>query len=172
MLGLNRYKVSVVDPQPTWHTEYEKAASEIRSATAHLDLRIEHIGSTSVPGLAAKPILDVAILLSDPSDFEDIESSLAAIGLKYRGDKGDQGGRLFVRESDPEVRTHHVHVYFAGAPEWNLYLVFRDRLRSDPALRDAYAALKRELAQLYEDNRFAYLAGKTDFVKSVLEGSA
>ena len=168
MLGLNRYKVSVEDPHSGWQTEYKKIASEVRVATSHIDLRMEHIGSTSVPGLAAKPVVDVGILLSDPNDFEALENALDSIGLEYRGDKGTNGGHLFIRESGPEIRTHHIHVYFAGASEWDRYIIFRDRLRSNPDLRDEYAALKRDLARRYEDDRFAYMAGKTDFVNRVL----
>jgi GrpB-like predicted nucleotidyltransferase (UPF0157 family)/tRNA A-37 threonylcarbamoyl transferase component Bud32 len=168
MLGLNRYKVSIVAPQPGWQAEYDEIASEIRTAASHIDLKVEHIGSTSVPGLAAKPIVDVGILLADPADFDNLKGALLSIDLEYRGDKGTEGGRLFIRESGPEVRTHHIHVYFAWAPEWDRYLIFRDRLRADPALREEYARLKRRLAQQYENDRFTYMAGKTEFVQKVL----
>ncbi len=171
MLGLNRYKVAVSESDSGWKSEYEKIASEIREATSHIEVQIEHIGSTSVPGLAAKPIVDVGILLCDCADFQSLEAALSSIGLIYRGDKGTEGGHLCIRESAPEVRTHHIHVYFKGAPEWGRYLTFRDRLRASTELREEYGALKRKLAEKYEDDRFAYTAGKTEFVQRVLEGS-
>ena len=172
MLGLNRYKVLIANPQPYWQTAYEKIASEIHAATSHIDLKMEHIGSTSVPELEAKPIVDIGILLSNPVDFVNLENALASISLEYRGDKGTRGGHLFIRESEPEVRTHHIHVYFASAPEWARCLIFRDRLRANTTLRDQYAALKRELAQKHKDDRFAYMEGKTEFVQKVLGANA
>jgi len=169
-LGLNRYVVRVEEPSPAWPREYEKIAGEIREATCGLALEIEHIGSTSVPGLAAKPIIDVGVLLHEPERFQALVAALSSADLVYRGDKGSEGGRLFVRETAPEFRTHHVHVYLRGAPEWERYLVFRERLRASAALRAEYAALKRELAARHADDRFAYTEAKTHFVLKVLSG--
>lgn len=171
MLGLNRYKISVAESDSSWASEYEKIASEIREAISHIAVQIEHIGSTSVPGLAAKPIVDVGLLLCDCADFQSLEAAFSSLDLIYRGDKGTEGGHLFIRESVPEVRTHHIHVYFQGAPEWNRYLIFRDRLRASTELREEYGALKRKLAEQYEDDRLAYTAGKTELVQRVLAGS-
>ena len=170
LLGLNRYIVSICDANAQWQSDYEKIAAQIRSVTTGLQLDIEHIGSTSVPGLAAKPIIDVGILLDEPDQFADLVGALSKMDLIYRGDKGSAGGRLFIRETAPEFRTHHVHVYFAGAPQWDAYLVFRGRLRSDAKLRSEYAALKRDLALEHRNDRFAYTEGKTAFVSKVLNG--
>ena len=170
MLGLNRYKVAIADPNPEWQKQYELIASQIRAATAGLKLEIEHIGSTSVPGLAAKPIIDVGILLADAGRFDDLTAALTPIRLVYRGDKGAAGGRLFIRERETEFRTHHIHVYFAGASEWGRYITFRDRLTASPSLREEYSSLKRELAERYRNDRFAYTDAKSEFVARVLSG--
>lgn len=133
-----------------------------------IKLELEHIGSTSIPFLAAKPIIDVGILLHDEARFDDLVVALASIDLIYRGDKGTVGGRLFIRESAPEFRTHHIHAYFPGAPEWDRYLIFRDRLRANATLREEYDSLKRKLAEQFRDDRFAYTDAKSEFVNRVL----
>ncbi len=168
MLGLNRYIVRVADPSPDWAAEYDRVAEQIRVATHAIDLRLEHIGSTSIPLLPAKPIIDVGILLHDAAQFDELIDALASVDLIYRGDKGSVGGRLFIRESAPEVRTHHIHVYFQGNPDWDRYLVFRDRLRANAKLRNEYGALKRGLALKFAQDRFAYTDAKSDFVNRVL----
>jgi GrpB-like predicted nucleotidyltransferase (UPF0157 family) len=114
--------------------------------------------------------VDVGLLLCDCADFLSLAEALSSVGLIYRGDKGTEEGHLFILESALEVRTHHIHVHFQGAPEWDRYLTFRDRLRASTELREEYGALKRKLAEKYEDDRFAYTAGKTEFVHRVLAG--
>lgn len=168
MLGLNRYFVEVEDPNPDWAREYARIASQIRGATGALSLEVEHIGSTSIPFLEAKPIIDVGLLLEDEDQFDALITALATIDLTYRGNKGAVGGRLFIRESAPEVRTHHVHAYFKGAPEWDRYLLFRERLRASAALRAEYGALKRRLAARFRQDRFAYTDAKSEFIQRVL----
>ena len=168
MLGLNRYIVDVSDPDPKWAAEYKVIATQIQSATDGIELELEHIGSTSVPNLVAKPIIDVGILLPEELQFDELVAALSSIDLIYRGDKGAVGGRLFIRESAPEFRTHHIHVYFTGAPEWDRYLIFRDNLRAHATLREEYSALKRKLAVQYRDDRFAYTDAKSEFVNRVL----
>ena len=168
MLGLNRYIVDVSDPNPEWASEYEVIAAQIRRATNGIELELEHIGSTSVPNLVAKPVIDVGILLPDELQFNELVAALSSINLIYRGEKGAVGGRMFVRESAPEFRTHHIHVYFKGAPEWDRYLIFRDNLRANATLREEYSALKRKLAVQYRDDRIAYTDAKFEFVNRVL----
>jgi len=168
MLGLNRYEVRVVDYDPAWKSEYCLLADQIRSVTSPLELELEHIGSTSVPGLPAKPIIDVGILLHRRDQFDDLVAALVSIGLIYRGDKGPNGGQLFISESGQEFRTHHIHAYFVGDSEWDNYLTFRDRLRASSPLRNRYGSLKRKLASQFSDDRFAYSEAKSEFVNHVL----
>ena len=167
MLGLNRYSVRVDDSDPAWVSEYEKTAALIRSVTPNIELQLQHVGSTSIPGLAAKPIIDVGILLTHRDSFEDLCAALTSIGLIYRGDKGPPG-ELFIREPERDFRTHHIHVYFAGDPNWEKCLTFRDRLRASAQLRDEYESLKRKLAAQHRDDRMAYTDAKTEFVNRVL----
>lgn len=129
-----------------------------------LVVRIEHIGSTSVPGLAAKPILDIAIQTDAPQNLPKIESALTAAGFSYKGEFGLPGRHFFVR-GDPVFI--HLHVVAAGCEHWNLWLQFRDALRADEALRSDYLTLKRELARRFATDRAAYTAAKTEFITRV-----
>lgn len=169
MLGLRRTEIRVVPYQSSWAQAYEDARADILRVSAQIEMLIEHIGSTSVPGLMSKPIVDIGILLSDPDRFTELRSNLASIGWIYRGDKGSGGGgRLLVLESEPEVRTHHLHVHFPGATDWRRYLAFRDSLRVDHQLRLRYGLLKMDLAERFHDDRMRYTEAKTDFVEQAL----
>jgi len=128
---------------------------------------IEHIGSTAVPGLAAKPVLDVAVALVDPSTFAEVRRRLEICGYAYRGDLGSEGGHVFAK--GPESgRTHYLHLQDAGSDQWRSYLAFRDALRKDHVRRDAYAALKKDLARRFPADRQSYLAGKAAFIRETL----
>jgi GrpB-like predicted nucleotidyltransferase (UPF0157 family) len=94
---------------------------------------------------------------------------LTGIGYIYRGDGGDEGGHLFVRESSPDVRTIHVHVVEHHGTQWRNYLLFRDLLRQNPAIRKRYAELKRELGNRFQDDRGSYTAAKHAFIRRILE---
>ena len=117
-----------------------------------------------MPGLLAKPILDLAVLRRRGTD---VIERLAALGYEFRGDAGDEGGLVFVLSDRPLHRIAHVHVVSDGDPQWSRYLAVRDRLRADPAARAAYAELKLELAARFPRDRPAYTAGKDAFIASL-----
>jgi GrpB-like predicted nucleotidyltransferase (UPF0157 family) len=127
------------------------------------------VGSTAVPGLPAKPILDLVAGVSSVDSVPELVRGLGGIGYTYRRDHGDAGGHLFVVDSAPGVRAIHLHVVEYNGRQWRNYVAFRDLLRHDPAIRKRYAKLKRELAKLYPNNREMYAAGKTDFVRNALD---
>ena len=128
---------------------------------------IEHVGSTAVPGLIAKPVVDVAIAYANRDALATIRAALATAGYEDRGDQGDAGGRMFVK-GPPSCRTHHLHLVSANSRQWRGYLAFRDALRADQTLRRRYAALKIELAGRFAEDRAAYTDGKDAFVRGVL----
>jgi GrpB-like predicted nucleotidyltransferase (UPF0157 family) len=130
---------------------------------------IEHVGSTAVPGLVAKPIIDVAVALKRDADVADARTRLERAGFEFRGDKGDQGGLLFVLESAPMRRVAHVHLVHEDGTLWRRYIKFRDRLRADESARASYAALKGSLAERHPDDRAAYTAGKEAFIARLLD---
>lgn len=122
---------------------------------------IEHVGSTAVPGLAAKPVIDLVVVV-EPERVQEAIDRLAAVGYVHRGDLGVEGREAF--SSPDSERRHHLYVSATGSEELRAQLAFRDRLRRDTALAAEYEALKRELAVRFRDDRPGYTEAKTDFV--------
>ena len=165
-LGLERGTVRVVPHDPEWATLFATESQRLRAVFGpELPIAIEHAGSTAVPGLAAKPILDVVGGYPPGARLERYIASLVQAGYVHRGERGIPG-RQFFRRGDP--RSYHLHLVVQGGPLWREYLAFRDALRAQPAVRDAYAALKLELARRHVGDREAYTEGKTTFVRQVL----
>jgi GrpB-like predicted nucleotidyltransferase (UPF0157 family) len=129
---------------------------------------VEHVGSTAIPGLTAKPILDVLIGLAPGTDPDRVIATLERLGFQDRGDKGDDGGRLLVLEDRPAHRVAHLHLVGHGDALWRRYLTLRDRLRGDPDARAAYAGLKARLAARFSEDRRAYTAAKAAFITRLL----
>jgi GrpB-like predicted nucleotidyltransferase (UPF0157 family) len=169
-LGLTRDQVEVSHSDPRWQEVFDRLAAEIRSALAGLDARIEHVGSTSVPGLAAKPIIDIAIGVPGPLAIDRMIRLLEPLGCIFRRDEGASGGQLFVVDEDgrPGHRIAVIHVVTTDDPQWIRYLAFRDRLRADPHARTEYQQLKQQLAREFPTDRVAYTAGKETFIQGLL----
>jgi GrpB-like predicted nucleotidyltransferase (UPF0157 family) len=128
---------------------------------------IEHTGSTAVPGLAAKPILDILVGYHQGDAVQAYISVLTGADYLHRGEQ-EIAGREFFRRGSP--RAYHVHLTAIDSAFWRDHLTFRDRLRGDNALRDAYATLKRDLAARFPRDREAYIVAKEPFVNQVLAG--
>lgn len=169
MIGLKRHAVQVVEYHPSWARLAAEACHEARRVCGHLLADLQHVGSTAVPDLPAKPILDLAAAVATVDVIPELVQRLIGIGYSYRGDAGDEGGHLLVRESAPDVRTIHVHVVEHTAPQWRNYLLFRDLLRQHPRIRQQYAALKQELGKRFRDDRKSYTDAKHDFIRRILE---
>jgi predicted acetyltransferase/GrpB-like predicted nucleotidyltransferase (UPF0157 family) len=167
-LGLERRTVRLVEADPDWPARFEQLAGPLRDALRDDVGAVEHVGSTAVPGLAAKPILDVVIGLTSGATAAAVVARLTPMGYEFRGDKGDEGGLLFVLDDKPDHRVAHLHVVRYDDARWRGYLNFRDRLRRDPRARDVYSALKRELTQRHADDRAAYTAAKSAFIAELL----
>jgi len=163
-------KLAIREYDRTWPDHFAKLAARVNTALGHLVSRIEHIGSTAVPGLAAKPIIDFDVVLESQADLPEAIRRLAMLGYVHEGDLGIRGREAFFSPTD-EAR-HHLYVLVAEAPELRRHIVFRDALRADPALRDAYTALKRSLAKKHSEDRVAYNAGKSAFVLATLNAAA
>lgn len=165
-------RVAAADaPQPAVRRQgaaFESLASELKACLGDVAVEIEHVGSTAVPGLAAKPILDVAVGLTPGVDVEEVAALLEQMDFEYRADKGDQGGRLFVLNARPRHRVAHVHVVEYGDARWRRYLALRDRLRRDVEARGRYEAVKRDLARQFPADRPNYTAGTASVVEEIL----
>ena len=161
-LGLEQGVNRLADYNPLWPLAFSEEAARIKAALGDLALAIEHYGSTSVPGLRAKPIIDLQIGVADIRDGLRFIEPMASLGYDYAGDQGILEHHIFGRG---KARTFLAHVVVYEGQQWFHALRFRDRLRSEPDLRAAYEALKLDLAAT-TTSRADYTAGKTDFIMS------
>jgi GrpB-like predicted nucleotidyltransferase (UPF0157 family) len=168
MLGLRRNTVRLVKHRPEWASIFEGEAADLRRVIGDIAIDIQHIGSTAIAGLPAKPILDMAIAVETPGAIRTVVERLSARGYVDRGDAGSDGGYLLIKDAAPDIRIVHAHVVAVTDPQWADYLRFRDILRRDAATRDRYAALKQSLVGRHHDDRTAYTAGKKAFIRDVL----
>lgn len=152
-----------------WASDFERERERLREVFARTGARIEHVGSTAVPGLCAKPIIDIAVGVSDLAVAEERVEAMAAIGYQYVPEyEVEIPDRRYFRRPVTKPRTHHVHVCVHGGSIWTRHLAFRDWLREHPDARDAYAALKRTLYARHSDDRPAYTEAKGPFIESIL----
>lgn len=162
---LHNAPIVLVDYDPRWPAMFEREASRIRGALASLAIRIEHVGSTSVPGLAAKPIIDIVLTVPDSADEAAYVPALEAAGYVLRGREPDWfEHRLF---KGPEVDVN-LHVFGAGEAEFDRMVLFRDWLRSHDDERDAYLRVKRDLAQRIWRHVQNYADAKTAIVQQIM----
>ncbi len=154
--------VELREYDPTWADWFEAERQLLAPVFGDRAVAIEHIGSTSVPGLSAKPIVDVLVGLRELALSEEEIETIRALGYEYMGEHG-LPGRLFFRK---EPRTHHVHVVEHGGEHWERQLLFRDTLRSDAEERQRYDAFKRRLAAEGHP-REAYTELKTPLIREI-----
>lgn len=167
MLGLRRGTVQLAPYAEQWAQLFAVEQAHIRAALNELVLDIQHVGSTAVPGLCAKPILDIAVAVRSLADVAACVAPLAQLGYAYLGDKPSTSGHFFAKGDDSN-RTHYLHFVAHDNPQWTDFLRFRDRLRADPAARDEYARLKQRLAARYAADRASYTQQKEAFVRRIL----
>jgi len=161
--------ITVVGYDAAWPIRFRIESQLIQIALGDLSPRIEHIGSTAVPGLAAKPIIDILVGVHSLGDFERHRDRLAIYGYEYIPEyERVLPDRRFFKRVVRGVRTHHVHVVEINGLYWNRYLKFRDTLRVDGRVAERYAELKRRLASRFRYDRDAYTDGKTGFIETVL----
>jgi GrpB-like predicted nucleotidyltransferase (UPF0157 family) len=167
VLGLPRNEVRLVKHDPRWAQLYELAAAALRECLGERLRGIEHIGSTAIPGVDAKPILDLMAAVPCLNLPDEVFSDLGNIGYQHRN-LDTVPGRLFFAKGPEIARTHHLSVCEVGSPFWSSHLAFRDALRGDEQLAQEYAALKRRLAQQFPYDRLAYTEAKEGFILSVI----
>ena len=162
---------------PGWSRTYEQLKLIYQACLQDLILAIEHVGSTSVVGLAAKPILDIDLVVEDAAAMKKVIVKLASIGYQHQGDLGILGREAFKRSSAKTAQSasqgewpaHHLYACLKGSTPLRNHLLFRDYLRTHPAKVIEYAQLKKQLATLYATNMDEYVAGKTGFITTCLK---
>ena len=165
-LGLESGAVRVVRYDAAWPAMFLDEAKRIRNALGvDIQLEMEHTGSTAVPGLCAKPVLDILAGWRTGDTRERVVAALESAGYLYRGEQGIPG-RDFFRRGQP--RAYHIHLVEFRGPFWREHLAFRDALRADNAIRDGYSALKLGLAQRFPRDREAYIEGKSGFIEKIV----
>ena len=157
--------VELVPYDPQWPVRAEALIAELRAAAPGVFEALHHAGSTAVSGLAAKPVIDLLGTTGQLSQIEAARPALAALGYRWRGENGITGRRYFTRD-DPDTGTRrvHLHVHASDDPAVARHLAFRDRLRAEPGLAEAYLAEKRRCAALHPGDSGAYTACKAGWI--------
>ncbi len=157
--------IFIADYDPAWPARFRREAAKIRAVLGEAALRIEHIGSTAVPGLAAKPIVDVLLVVRDSGDEASYVPALEGSGYVLRVRERDFHEHRMLRTAEKDV---HVHVYSPGSPEIRRYLLLRDHLRGDAEGRELYARTKRRLAAGDWPSMQHYAEAKTGVIESII----
>jgi len=172
-IGLERGRVRLAPHDPRWGDLFAEAAQAVRASLGARALGIEHVGSTAVPGLDAKPIIDLMVGLGDLRAAHAAVPVLEGIGYAYREAREYREGRspaeYLILVKGPEAnRTHHLRLNEYAGRDWTDQLLFRDHLRAHPEAAARYAALKLRLAAAFLEDRAAYGAGKEGLIREIL----
>lgn len=168
MEGVKRYQVRLLPHNPQWAREYEVARAQLREVWGGNLLDVQHVGSTAIQGICAKPILDIAVRLRDIGAMEP--AALEGLGYDYCGPQhGCPTYHLFVLRGEGQISLRHIHCYDQNNGEFARLVGFRDYLNSHPQAAQAYEALKTRLAREFPDDRAAYTQGKAAFIQSIYD---
>lgn len=157
--------IEVISYDSNWLMQFIQEAEKIKKALGNNCIEIHHIGSTSVPGLAAKPVIDMIPTVLDINKVDSANANMQALGYEAKGEYGIPFRRYFQKGSNK--RTHQAHVFELGNPEIDRHLKFRDWMRTHPEDREAYARLKEDLASQYPYDITSYCLGKEDFIATI-----
>jgi len=159
-------KIIVVPYNPDWPNLYSIEARKIAAVLAGEMMTIRHIGSTAVPGIKAKPIIDFLIEVHNIERVDEFKDAMMELRYEPRGENGIPGRRYFIKNTEG-VRTHHVHIYQTGHPNIERHVDFRDYMRTHPEEAKAYSFLKEELVQRFREDSLQYTEGKGTFIREI-----
>lgn len=160
-------QVEVVPPNPQWRSEFEHESQRVAEALGGNAVAVHHIGSTAIPTIYAKPIVDMLVEVSEITAVDARNAAIAALGYEAMGEFGIPGRRYFRKHNAAGVRTHHIHAFEIGSPQIDRHLTFRDYMIAHPDDAQAYSNLKRELAKQYPSDIEGYMDGKDEFIKEM-----
>jgi len=161
--------VTVVDYDPSWPSVFDTLKSHVLQALRSLPVSVEHVGGTAIPGLAAKPIIDMDVVVASVADVTIAVERLRSLGYIHRGDLGIQGREAFYSPSG--LPRHHLYVCAQGTLALANHLTIRDYLRGNSAAARTYSMLKKRLAKTFPTDMDRYVHGKTDFLVRILQES-
>ena len=159
--------VTVIPYSDQWERDFLKIKDEIKSALGELAESIEHVGSTSVRGLSAKPVIDIDVVISDSSVLSDVIAAHGRIGYQHEGDLDITGREAFRYDCKDHLQKHHLYVCPEDSPELRRHIAFRDYLRSHPEAAAEYSRIKEEGAALYPEDIDRYIEYKTPFIEKI-----
>ena len=160
-------KVIVLPYDVAWESAFEAIRAEIQTALGDLMLGIEHVGSTSVKGMSAKPCIDIDVVIRDYSVFDAVVQKLDAIGYIHEGDLGIQDREAFKYADKPHLMTHHLYVCPRDSEELHRHIVFRDFLRENPEALKKYSRVKETAAKLFPDSIDQYIEYKSPCIEEL-----
>ena len=160
-------KVVVLPYDNSWKTDFEKIKYEIENAIGDVIIGIEHVGSTAVEGMSAKPCIDIDVIIRDYSVFDDIAKKLETIGYIHEGDLGIKDREAFRYTDKPHLQNHHLYVCPQYSAELHRHIIFRDFLRSNPEAVKKYSAVKEQASELFPDNIDKYIEYKSPCISEL-----
>lgn len=168
-LGLQRGTVKLEPYNPEWQKLFGTEKSALKKVLSEKFIAAEHVGSTAIPGMKAKPILDLMLAIPDLENWEWVKEPLAKLGYEFRRDfRSEQGHILFVKGSE-ENRTHYLKITELNSDFWTEHILFRDYLVNNAQYREEYQNLKEKLFDEHAGNREPYTKGKEEFVRKILK---
>ena len=166
-LRMQTAKVIVTPYNKAWKADFEAIRAELANALGGLTVSIEHVGSTSVEGLSAKPCIDIDIVIKDYSVFDEVVGRLAAIGYIHEGDLGIKDREAFKYSDKPHLQKHHLYVCPQDSEELRRHVTFRNFLRSNPEAVEVYGAVKEAAARLFPNDIDGYIQYKTPCIEKL-----
>ena len=159
-------KVEVVPHNPSWHQEFARESKLVATVLGNNFITIHHIGSTSIPNIYAKPIIDMLVEVSNIEEVDKYHIEMVGLGYEAMGEFGIPGRRYFRKEIN-NIRTHHLHTFQVNSPDVARHLYFRDYMKAHPEDAKKYSDLKRELARQFPHDIESYMDGKDGFIKEM-----
>ena len=169
-MGLKSGFVAVEEYTPAWRDAFERERSSLVAALGPVALAVEHVGSTAVPGLCAKPVIDIAVGAESLETGRGAIPALTALGYEFKGEAGIPGRHFFAKGSRDD-RPHYVHVEPLAGELWRNHILFRDYLRCHADEVMVYAQLKRDLAKQFGNDRASYALAKDGYIERVLRAA-
>lgn len=164
-IGLKQGVVELQSYNVEWEKDFGKEKSALKKMLGDVALDIQHMGSTAIYGMIAKPIIDINVAIKHLGIIDDLIKPLEKLGYKYYG--GEPGKRLFLKGSENNI-THHLFIIELNSDFWRNDLLFRDYLRKNKDVAQQYANLKQGLVEKFYNNRISYAEGKSNFIEMVL----